>query len=114
MAKNATRGDSINRGSGNVLADIGFEDAEERQTKLRLAYVINQILEDRGGTQSQAATLLELNQPKISALQNYRLDGFSVERLMTLLTILDRDVDIVVKKKPRGRASGRIVVVLSE
>ncbi len=50
------------------------------------------------------------NQPKISALSNYRLDGFSVERLMNFLTALDRDVEIVVRKKPASRRSGKILV----
>jgi hypothetical protein len=35
----------ISRGSGNVFADLGFPDAEERQTKLRLATALNTILD---------------------------------------------------------------------
>jgi predicted XRE-type DNA-binding protein len=76
----------ISRGSGNVLADLGFPDAEERQTKLRLAYTLNTILDARRLTQAAAAARLGLNQPKISALRNYKLEGFSVERLMTCST----------------------------
>jgi predicted XRE-type DNA-binding protein len=100
----------ITRGTGNVFADLGFSDAEERQTKLRLAHAINTILEERTLTQAQAAKLLDATQPKVSALTRYKLDGFSVERLMTFLTALDRDVQIVIKRKPRSRASGRISV----
>jgi predicted XRE-type DNA-binding protein len=100
----------IVRGSKNVFADLGFADAEERQTKLRLAYAINVILEERRLTQSEMARVLGASQPKMSALANYKLDGFSVERLMTYLTALDRDVQIVIKKKPRSRSSGRISV----
>ena len=44
-------------------------------------------------------------------MANYKLDGFSVERLMTFLTALDQDVEIVIKKKPRSRTTGRISVV---
>lgn len=100
----------IVRGSGNVFADLGYPDAEERQTKLRLALALNTIVAERQFTQAQAAARLGLNQPKVSALRNYKLDGFSVERLMVLLTALDRDVDIIVRKKPRSRR-GRISVV---
>lgn len=100
----------ITRGSSNVFADLGFADAEERQTKLRLAFAINAILEEQGLTQAEAARVLDATQPKVSALANYKLDGFSVERLMTYLTALDRDVQIVIKKKPRSRSSGRISV----
>jgi hypothetical protein len=47
---------------------------------------------------------------RISALANYRLEGFSVERLMHLLTALDRDVEIVIRPKPRSRKGARILV----
>ncbi len=100
----------ITRGSKNVFADLGFPDAEERQTKLRLAHAINIILEEGRFTQTEVARVLGASQPKVSSLANYKLDGFSVERLMTYLTALDRDVQIVIKKKPRSRASGRISV----
>lgn len=103
--------DEITRGSGNVFADLGFADAEERQTKVRLAVEINSILERRRITQAAAAALLGITQPKVSALVNYKLDGFSVEKLMTLLTALDRDVRIVIRRKPRSRPTGRITVV---
>ena len=101
----------ISRGSGNVFVDLGFADADERQTKLRLAYELNELLAERALTQQEAGRLLGLSQPKISALGHYKLEGFSVERLMTLLTTLDRDIDIVIRKKRRSRASGRITVV---
>jgi predicted XRE-type DNA-binding protein len=100
----------ITRGSSNVFADLGFPDAEERQTKLRLAFAINTILEELHLTQAEAAHILDASQPKVSSLANYKLEGFSVERLMTYLTALDRDVQIVIKKKPRSRSSGRISV----
>lgn len=102
---------AIVRGTGNVFADLGYADAEERQTKLRLAHMINGIIARRSLTQVSAAALLGVNQPKVSALANYRLEGFSVERLMTFLTALDRDIEIVIRKKPRSRAAARISVV---
>lgn len=102
---------TITRGSGNVFADLGFADAEERQTKLRLAYAINGVIERQRLTQAVAAGKLGINQPKVSALANYKLDGFSVERLMTFLTALDQDVEIVIRKKPRSHVGGRISVV---
>jgi predicted XRE-type DNA-binding protein len=101
----------IVRGSGNVFADLGYTDAEERQTKLRLALALNTILDERKLNQADAAAQLGVNQPKVSALRNYKLDGFSVERLMTLLTALDRDVEIVIRKKPRSRNAARITVI---
>ena len=97
--------EKITRGSGNVFAELGFADAEERQTKVRLAQSINMIIEKRHLKQGDAAKMLGVNQPKISALANYRLNGFSVERLMGFLNALDRDVQIVIKKAPKSRGA---------
>jgi predicted XRE-type DNA-binding protein len=101
----------ITRGSGNVFADLGFPDAEERQIRLRLAYALNTILDEQHLAQAAAAARLGLYQPKVSALRNYKLEGFSAERLMTLLNALDQDVEIVIRAKPRSRAAARISVV---
>jgi predicted XRE-type DNA-binding protein len=98
------------RSSGNVFADLGFADAGERQTKVRLAMAINEVLHRRGFTQEKAAELLGINQPKVSALSKYRLEGFSVERLMRLLTSLNQDVEIVIRNRPRARRPGRVSV----
>ncbi len=103
--------ETITRGTGNVFADLGYADAEERQTKLRLAHAINNLISQRRLTQAAAAKQLGVNQPKVSALTNYKLGGFSVERLMTFLTALDQDVEIVIRKKPRSQPAGRISVV---
>jgi predicted XRE-type DNA-binding protein len=111
MAKRtSSSGDKVIHGTGNVFADLGYPDAEERQTKLRLAYAINRIVEGNRLSQVAAAELLGINQPKVSALLNYKLAGFSVERLMTFLTALDRDIEIVIRKKPRSRPAARIAV----
>jgi predicted XRE-type DNA-binding protein len=106
-----TKAPAITRGSGNVFADLGFPDADERQTKLRLAYALNAVMDAQRLTQAAAATRLGLNQPKVSALRNYKIEGFSVERLMTLLNALDQDVEIVIRAKPRSRAVAKISVV---
>ena len=110
-SRNAERREPITRGTGNVFADLGFPDADERQAKSRLAYALNQVLEERQLSQAVAAKALGVTQPKVSALRNYKLAGFSVERLMNLLTALDQDVEIVIRRKPRSRKAGRITVV---
>ena len=99
------------RSSGNVFADLGLPNAEEEKTKVRLAFEINRIIENRRLSQIAAARRLKINQPKILALSNYRLDGYSVERLMNFLTALDRDVEIVIRRKPRSGKMGRILVI---
>jgi predicted XRE-type DNA-binding protein len=111
MASKAKTPDRVVRGSTNVFADLGYPDAEERQTKLRLAHAINAAIGEHKLAQTPAARRLGVSQPKVSALANYQLDGFSVERLMTFLTALDQDVDIVIRRKPRSRSAARISVV---
>jgi predicted XRE-type DNA-binding protein len=95
--------------SGNVFADLGISNAEERQTKVRLAVAINQIIQGRRLSQTAAARRLKVNQPKVSALSNYQLDGFSIGRLMNFVIALDRDVDIVIR--PKSQKIGRIAVI---
>ena len=96
--------------SGNVFADLGLAKAEEKQTKARLAFAINAIIRSQQLSQAAAARRLRINQPKISALRNYRLEGFSVERLMNFLVALDRDIEIVIHHKSRRSRGGRILV----
>lgn len=110
-SRNAERREPITRGTGNVFADLGFPDAAERQAKLRLAHALNQVLDAGKLSQAEAAKVLGVTQPKVSALRNYKLSGFSVERLMNLLTALDQDIEIVIRQKPRSRKAGRIRVV---
>jgi predicted XRE-type DNA-binding protein len=95
--------------SGNVFADTGLPDAAELDTKARLGAAICRIVERRRLTQAEVAGALAINQPKVSALLNYKLEGFSVERLMRFLVVLGQDVEIVIKAKPRSR-SARLAV----
>jgi predicted XRE-type DNA-binding protein len=110
-SRNVEGRELVTRGTGNVFADLGFPDAAERQAKLRLAYALNQELDDRKLSQTEVAKVLGVTQPKVSALRNYKLAGFSVERLMNMLTAVDQDVEIVIRRKPRSRKTARISVV---
>jgi len=106
LTKNKT---DVIQGSGNVFADLGLPNADEKQAKIRLAVTLNHIIKQGRLSQAEAAKALNVNQPKISALANYRLEGVSVERLMQFLNALGRDVEIVICK-PRSRRAARIVV----
>ncbi|MGP8253262.1 MAG: helix-turn-helix domain-containing protein [Terracidiphilus sp.] len=95
--------------SGNVFADMGLPDAGELDTKARLGAAICRIVARRKLTQIQVAAALGINQPKVSALLHYNLEGFSVERLMRFLTALGHDVEIVIRPRPRAHGA-RIAV----
>ena len=100
----------VTEGSTNVFADLGLPESDELLARARLASTIADLIDDRGLTQAQAARLLATTQPNVSNLLNGRLEGFSLERLARFLTTLGRDVEIVVKARPRSRKTARLLV----
>jgi predicted XRE-type DNA-binding protein len=96
--------------SGNVFADLGFPDAEERMAKTNLAIQINVLIKRKKLTQKQAAELLNIDQPKISALSTGKLSGFSLERLFRFLTILGQDITINITPKSRSKKVAHVIV----
>lgn len=101
----------VEEGSGNVFADIGLPNPEERLAKADLAIRISEAIRARRLTQTRAAHILKIDQPKISRLLRGQLSGFSTERLMHFLTLLGRDVEIIVKPASRSRRHGHLRVV---
>jgi len=97
------------KSSGNVFADLELPGAEERLLKARLAAEIASAIAGRKLTQAAAAELMGIDQPKVSHLLHGRLAGFSTDRLLTWLTALGRDVEIVVRT-PARRRTGRLRV----
>ncbi|MDR3569552.1 MAG: helix-turn-helix transcriptional regulator [Syntrophobacteraceae bacterium] len=100
----------IYNGSDNVFADMDLPDAEERLAKAELTRQILNIITQRQLTQAEAAELLGIDQPKVSALTRGKLSGFSMERLFHFLNLLDRDVKITIKPKPRSRQQAYLKV----
>lgn len=103
--------EKVEASSGNVFADLNLPNAEERLTKVRLTVAVNKIIERKKLTQVQAAKLLGINQPKVSALLNYKMEGFSVERLMHFVTALEHDVVIEIRPRGRVKRPARVTVV---
>jgi predicted XRE-type DNA-binding protein len=87
--------------SGNVFKDIGFEDAEERFAKAKLAAIINKIIEKNGFAQKEAAKILGINQSEIEALNHGRLKNFSIDRLFSFLQSLDQHIEITITDKSK-------------
>ena len=97
--------------SGNVFADLGLPNPEEMLVKAELASKIGEIIETRNFTQMDAAEILGIDQPKVSALIRGRLTGFSTERLFRFLNALGSDVEISVKPKPESRTAAITTVI---
>ncbi len=111
MSKSRVR--KVEASSGNVFADLELPDADAALAKAELARRVGAILSARKLTQAQAAAVLGIDQPKVSALIRGRLEGFSTDRLFRFLNALGQDVEIVVRPQRyrRGYASTRVVSV---
>src|SRR2546422_3047205 len=96
--------------SGNVFADLNLPGADDLLAKAELAAKIIAEIQRRRLTRSQAAAILGIDQPKVSALKQGKLSGFSIERLMRLLLVLGRDIEITVKGKSESRATATLRV----
>ncbi len=103
----ASEGIRIERGSGNVFADLGRPDADTHLLKAELVARIDEIIRGRRLNQTQAAELLGVSQPDVSRLLRGDFRDYSVERLLRLLMALGRDVDIVIHEPP-SRRPGRL------
>ena len=99
--------------SGNVYADIGFPEPVEAQAKAELARKLGSIIKHRQLSQTAAAKLLGIDQPKISRLLRGQLKEFSMTRLLGFLLRLDRDIEIHIKKHQNVRVPPRIEVMAS-
>jgi predicted XRE-type DNA-binding protein len=105
-----TQSTDVKTGSGNIFEDLGLENPDELLVKAELARKISSIVTSQNMTQAEAAEILGIDQPKVSALMNGKLSGFSTTRLFRFLNALGRDVEIVVKPKSLSKAQTRVVV----
>ncbi|WP_375513720.1 helix-turn-helix domain-containing protein [uncultured Nostoc sp.] len=101
---------SVQASSGNVFADLGLANPDELLVKAELARQITEIIAKQDMNQVEAAALLGVDQPKISALVRGKLSDFSTERLFRFLNALGCDVEIVVKLKPKSQTQAQTKV----
>ena len=102
--------ETIHRSSGNVFADLRIPNPEQYLAKAELAAQILKIVQKRRLTQQATGELLGIPQPKVSALLNGRLDGFSSDRLFRFLNALGCDVRITVSR-PHPKTPGHVQVL---
>lgn len=100
------QGQDLPQGTANVLADLGFDDAQELSAKAVLAMKLNALMDQRGLSQTEAAVITGMTQPKISQVRRYKLQNISLERLMQALVSLDQQVEIIVRPARRAHAAG--------
>jgi predicted XRE-type DNA-binding protein len=98
----------VYKGSGNVFADLGLPNPEERLLKANIVSELHRLIKQRGLTQVKAAKLIGIHQPDLSLLLRGDFDDYSVERLMKMLTAFEQDIEIVMKPNRKAGKPGRI------
>lgn len=99
--------------SGPDSARSAASATDDRTLRAQLAGRINELILERRLTQTTVARIFGIPQPHISELRNYKLSRFSSERLMRFITLLDRDVEIVIRPKPENHAEGMVSVQMA-
>jgi predicted XRE-type DNA-binding protein len=99
-------------GSGNVFADIGFDNAEEMQFKSELVRQINQTIKSRELTSIQVKDLLSIDEAMLSNLSRGRLTELTIEHLFRYLNILGRDLEVVLKPRSTSSSQGKLKVTV--
>lgn len=107
MATKTKKQMKVEKGSGNIFADLGLPHPEQELLRAKLTLQIYRLIKDRGLTQVEAGKVLGIKQPHVSALMRNRSGTYSVERLMDFLTALGQDIQITVKptRKEHGQVS---------
>src|SRR5438093_2532855 len=100
----------VERGSGNVFADLGLPNPDLALAKAELVQRLRDVIAERKLTQAKAADLLGLDQPKVSALVRGRVEGYSIDRLFRLLNALGQRVEITVRPNPNNIEASAVVV----
>jgi predicted XRE-type DNA-binding protein len=96
------------KGSGNVFADLGLPNPEERLLKANIVNELHRLIKERGLTQVKAAKLVGVHQPDLSRLLRGDFDDYSAERLMKMLTAFEQDIEITMKPNRKAGKPGRI------
>lgn len=109
----ARKTETVTVGTGDVFRDLGFNDAAERKLRVQLAMRVNELIKERKLTQAKVSGLFGIPQPHVSELKNFKLSRFSSERLMHFITLLDRDIEILIRPKASSQAPGLVSVLLA-
>lgn len=105
--KKTFKAESVLQGTGNVFKDLGFKDPEGLKAKANLAMEIIKVIKDRNLSQLEAAKIIKSSQPDISKLKSGQLAGFTIDRLVSFLILLDNNIEIRVSKVKKG-TKGRL------
>ena len=103
---------TVTPSSGNVYADLGYENPEEMLLKAHLVMRLSQAIKAKGLNQYQAAEVLGIDQPKVSALVRGQFRGYSLERLFKYLNVLGQDIAISISTSSAETPTTKVITVL--
>lgn len=107
-----SRRTKVEVGSGNIFADLGLPDADEMLLKSQIVVQLHRLIKEHKLSQTEAAKLIGIGQPDLSNVLRGRFRGYSVERLMRMLTAFDQDVEITMRpRRKKTGGTGRITFV---
>jgi predicted XRE-type DNA-binding protein len=109
----ARKTETVDVGTGDVFQDLGFADAGERKLRVQLAVRLNELIKDRKLTQTRIADIFGIPQPHVSELRNFKLRRFSSERMLHFITLLDKDVEIIIRPKAANHPAGLVSVLVA-
>ncbi|OGP33216.1 MAG: XRE family transcriptional regulator [Deltaproteobacteria bacterium GWC2_65_14] len=105
--------EAVVAGTGNVFQDLGLADSEDRKLRVQLAVRLNKLIDEHRLSQAAVAKRFGVSQPHVSNLRNYKLSRFSSERLLRFITLLDRDIDIVIRPRDSAHEIGHVSVLFT-
>lgn len=97
MVNRLIKGMDVQRGSGNVFADLGLPDADKLRIKTSLVIQIRKAMRSCGLTRQTAAKRMGITQPKVSDMMRGDFTNLSERKLMDCLTRLGYDIEIRVR-----------------
>lgn len=98
---------------GERAREAQAEPLREGEVRVQLATRLNRLIEERKLTQTAAAVILGIPQPHVSELRHFKLSRFSAERLLRFITLLNQDVEILIRPKDGHQAQGTVLVQLA-
>ena len=105
--------EAVVAGRGDVFRDLGLTDSEDRKLRVQLAVRLNELIDEHRLGQAAVAKRFGIPQPHVSDLRNYKLSRFSSERLVRFITLLDRDIDIVIRPRDSAHEIGHVSVLFA-
>jgi predicted XRE-type DNA-binding protein len=109
----ARKTENVAAGSGDVFQDLGCKDAAERRLRVQPALRVNDFIKKRKLPRAKVSALFGIPQPHVSELKHLKLSRFSSEPLMHFITLLDRDIEILIRPKASPQTPGAVSVLLA-